>query len=117
MATDPTAPATRSVQMAHARTRVAVAGAAGLAVFGAVLAVAPWQVAVMAGWDATATVIVVWVFAVVWRKDAAGTAALATREDDSRAASELVLVSAAVSSLATVAFGLVKAGQEEGLTK
>ena len=99
---------------ARAGTRVAVAGSAGVAALGVAIAFAPWQAALMVSWDATAAVVVAWVFLVVWHKDSAQTAALATREDDSRAASELVLVSASLASLVSVGLGLVKAAQEPG---
>ena len=105
------------VQHAVARTRLLVGGCVGLLVLVTMLAVTPWQVAVLASWDATAAVIVVWVLAVVWRKDSEATRRLAVREDDSRAAAELLLLFAAVASLVGIGLGLVKAGHEHGGAK
>ena len=88
--------------------------AAGLAGGGVAGVFVPWQAAVLLGWDAMASVTVVWVILETWRRDASETAALATREDDSRAAADILLVSASAVSLVAIAFGLVKAGQEHG---
>jgi uncharacterized membrane protein len=100
---------------ALAGTRLVVAISAGLLVFAVTLLVSPWQVAVLTGWDTTATVFIAWVLWMAYGKDAAATAALATREDDSRAAADVLLVAASVASLLSVAVGLVKATDERGL--
>ena len=95
---------------------VLAAGAGGVA-GGVAMALVPWQAAILLGWDVTAALFVGSVLRDTWGRDSAGTAALATREDDSRALADLLLVSASVVSLAGVAFGLVKAGQEHGVTR
>jgi uncharacterized membrane protein len=100
---------------ALAGTRLVVAISAGLLVFAVTLVVSPWQVAVLTGWDTTATVFIAWVLWMAYGKDAAATAALATREDDSRAAADVLLVAACVASLVSVAVGLVKATHERGM--
>jgi uncharacterized membrane protein len=94
--------------------RILVASAVGLVggVVGAFLV--PWQAALLVGWILTAGSLVGIIIHETWRRDAATTAALATREDDSRAAADVLLVSAAVVSLVGIAFGLVKAGQLHG---
>src|SRR6266550_695666 len=121
--TEPTSSASRPTGMwqrflrARAGTRVAVGGSAGVVAFGIAIALLPWQAALMASWDTTAAIVVTWVFGVVWRRDSSETAALALREDDSRAASELVLMSASLASLVSVALGLVKAAHEHGAAK
>ena len=51
---------------------------------------------------------------VILTKDTEATAHLAMREDASRAAADLLLVSASLASLAGVAFGLLKAAQQSG---
>lgn len=107
----------RGVQHVVARTRLLVAGCVGLVALVTASALTPWQVAILAGWDATAATFVVWVLVVVWRKDSEETRGLAVREDDSRAAAHVVLVAAAVASLVGVALGLVKAGNEHGSAK
>ncbi len=73
--------------------------------------VAPWQLAVLAGWDVVAALVLVRVWLRVRRFDPDQTRVLATKEDDSRASSELLLVNAAVASLGGAAAGLLKAHQ------
>ena len=111
------APAEHPLLYARAGTRLMVAAGAGIAAFAITMSRTAWQIAVLIGWDATAAITVAWVFAAVWTKDSAGTARLATREDDSRAAADLLIMSAAVASLAGVGLGLVKAAHEQGTTE
>ncbi len=101
-------------RFARAGTRLVVAGASGLLVIVVAAAVGPWQVAVLAGWDTTAAVFVAWVFWMAYGRDGAATAALATREDDSRAAADVLVVAACVASLASVGAGLAKASHMRG---
>lgn len=100
--------------LALARTRLVVAASTGLLVFAVVLTQGPWQAALLSGWDATAAIVVAWVVWVAYGKDAEATAALARREDDSRAAADVLLVAASVASLVGVGVGLVKASHERG---
>ena len=97
-----------------AARRVLSCAALGLAAFGAAMVVAPWQVAELVGWDATGTVFIVWVFLSVRGKDSAATEHLATREDNSRAAADLVLLSAGLANLVGVGAALLKAADETG---
>jgi uncharacterized membrane protein len=76
-----------------------------------------WQFAILAGYDAGAIYVVAMVLIVVWRFDPAQTHASATREDDSRFAAQIALLSACVASLGAIAAGLVKAGHESGMDK
>jgi uncharacterized membrane protein len=99
---------------AFAGPRVVVAGVLGLLVFVLAWQVGPWQVATLAGWDTAAAVFVAWVFWMAHGLDSAGTAGIATREDDSRAMADLLLVGASLGSLAAVGLGLVKASQARG---
>ncbi|MBV8949808.1 MAG: DUF1345 domain-containing protein [Actinobacteria bacterium] len=69
----------------------------------------PWQVTVLAGWVAAASVLTGRVWVSILPADAARTAAMATSEDNSRAAADLVLLGASVTSLVAVGFALVKA--------
>src|SRR5436305_770284 len=101
-------------RLAVARVRVVVAGTVGLVCFAVVLLRGPWQVAMLAGWSLTAAIVVTWVLTVILTKDTEATAHLAMREDASRAAADLLLVSASLASLAGVAFGLLKAAQQSG---
>lgn len=75
-----------------------------------------WQLAVVTGWDVAAVVLLAWIWLVVGRLDAHRTRAVATREDDSRVAVEVLLLSAAVISLAGVGSTIVKADQTTGAT-
>jgi uncharacterized membrane protein len=68
----------------------------------------------LAGWDAMALVFGAWVWADVWRLDAAATADHAGREDPSRDLADLVLLGAAVASLAAVGMVLFAAGEAQG---
>jgi uncharacterized membrane protein len=89
----------------------------GLVAGGIVTFFLPWQASLLVAWVVTASVAVGAVLVQTWKLDPTQTAAWATREDDSRAASDLLLVSASVVSLAAVAFGLVKAGQMDGYAR
>jgi len=97
-----------------ARGRIAACAGAGLAVFAVAMAVTPWQVAVLVGWDVMAVSWVGWVGASVLGKDSADTRRLATAEDDSRAAADALLVFASVASLVGVGFALLKAADAKG---
>jgi uncharacterized membrane protein len=100
--------------IASAGRRVLTCAALGLVAFGAAILVAPWQVAVLLGWDATGMAFVIWVFLLVRGKDGAATEALATREDSSRAAADVVLISAGLANLIGVGAALLKAAGEKG---
>jgi uncharacterized membrane protein len=101
----------------RALKRALLTTGAGVVGFSVAMAFAPWQAAILLGWDTMGSLFVGSVLRDTWGRDAAGTAALATREDDSRALADLLLVSASVVSLAGVAFGLVKAGQQSGAAR
>src|SRR5919108_4482236 len=109
-----TVSAERPLLHARAGLRVIVAAGVGIVVFATTVIRTPWQVAVLTGWDAASAVVVLWVLTATWKKTSAETADLATKEDDSRAAADLVIIAAAVASLAAVAFGLVEASGEHG---
>ena len=96
------------------RRRVVTSAAVGVAVSAGLAFVAPWQLAVLAGWDIAAAALAVRVWSSVGRLDAESTQRLATREDDSRAASRAVVVAACVASLVAVFLGIIKARQMTG---
>lgn len=114
MAEDQQVGLARRAHLARARSRVVVAGVFGLVVFAALMTLSPWQFAVLGGWDTTAALFLTWALTVTWARDANETAALASREDDSHAAADLLLLSASIVSLVGVALTLVKAGDEKG---
>lgn len=93
----------------------AVAGAVGVAV--AISVGARWSETVLAGWVAAAIVYLALVWHDIARKDADATAALSQSEDDSRTASESVLLGASVASLVAVVFTLANAGHETGAAR
>jgi uncharacterized membrane protein len=93
------------------RRRVLESAAAGLVVGVALAWVAPWQLAVLTGWDAVAVIVLLRVWLRVSRFSADQTKEFATREDDSRTSADLLVLTASVASLAGAAFGLVKAHQ------
>ena len=104
-------------QHLKARQRALVLLAAGVVVAAVLSVLVAWQVTVLAGWDTTALFVSAWVFGVLRTKDCDHTAALATREDDSRFAADVLLLSASTASLVAVGFGLVKASHEHGAPK
>jgi uncharacterized membrane protein len=87
-------------------TRLAVCAAAGITVSTATAFLAPWEVAVLAGWDAALAVYVAWVWASVGALDAQATQRVAGSEDLSHAATEFVLIAASVMNLVAVALAL-----------
>jgi uncharacterized membrane protein len=91
-----------------------VAVAAGVIVFGVVMAFTAWQVALMAGWSSLGLVFAGWTISSLWTLNATDTKDVATREDSSRAVSDLLLLLAETASLAAIGFGLVKASSSKG---
>jgi uncharacterized membrane protein len=83
-------------------------------VFAVTILLAPWQVAFLTGWDTTALVVVGLVLPVILRCDGDATHALATREDDSRPASDLLLVVAGLASLVGVGLALIEGARTGG---
>jgi uncharacterized membrane protein len=68
----------------------------------------------MIGWDLAAITFVTWTWLSLWHQDAARTRVIATRDDPSRAVMDVILLGAALASLAAVGFALVGASQEKG---
>jgi uncharacterized membrane protein len=93
--------------------RLVVSTAAG-ALTGAVVAmVAPWQLAVLAGWDASALAYLVGTVPVL-RHDGHTTKALAVFEDESRRTAEAILLGVCIMSLGAVGTGLAEASRSDG---
>jgi len=91
-----------------ARRRLATAAAVGVVAGGLAFWLGPWDLAPLAGWDAAAVVLVGWIWAVVRRLDAEGTARQAVREDPTAATADVLVLAAAVASLLTVGFVIVR---------
>ena len=101
----------------NARNRLAVCLGLGGVGFAVALALVEWQVAVLAGWDVTSAAFIAIVYVGIRGKDAAATQRVAVSEDNSRAASDAILVGANIASLVSVAFALIAAGSTHGLIK
>jgi uncharacterized membrane protein len=98
----------------HAGRRVGAGFTISAAVLAILLAVgSSWPVAVLAGWDVGAAVIILWIWWRLLHLDAAATARVAALEDDSRAASEALLLTASVASLIAVGFALAHASGDD----
>lgn len=94
--------------------RAAVAGAVAAVV---VAIMGPWWLIPLAAWDLTALVFVGGIWHRLAHLDAAGTAAVARREDPSRATADLVLIGASLVSLLAVGLVLVRSHQMQALDK
>jgi uncharacterized membrane protein len=97
-----------------AARRVTIAGACGAVAFALTWVLVPWQVALLAGWDAAAALYVAWIWVSLRHKDAEVTRELATTEDSSRTASDFMLISASVANLIGVGFALLEASSKSG---
>jgi uncharacterized membrane protein len=95
-------------------TRVLFAFATGTLAFAVVVFFVPWQAATLIGWNVTAAVFIAWVWLSVRGKDGVTTARLATVEDPSRAAADLLLIAASGASLVGVALALLEATRARG---
>jgi uncharacterized membrane protein len=100
-----------------AQRRVLIALIGGLVVGVAIAVVGPWQLAVLAGFDAWALLQVVWLALVVLPLDAPSTQARARAEDDSKAAASFAVIAAALVSLLGMIAALAKAQQVEHAEK
>jgi uncharacterized membrane protein len=95
---------------ASSRKRLTLAALLG-AVAGVVAAMfGPWQLAVLAGWDVVSVAFIAGVWANVLHLTPEETGTHATREDDGRVATSILLLSASVASLIGIGFDLFKAG-------
>ncbi len=108
---------TGRVRHMRAGRRVSIAVLCGLVAAAAAVPLAPWQAVVLLGWSTAAAVFVTWVLVAVSRKSAADTAALATREDSSRTAADLMLLGSSAASLGAVLLSLLKASSQTGAAK
>jgi uncharacterized membrane protein len=108
-------PVHERMQVGSERTRVSVCVALGVVVSAATFfADAPWQLIVLAGWIASAGVLLLWIWRVILPLDPSETAEFALREDDSRAAASLLLVLSSIVSLIAVGFALLRASRSHG---
>jgi uncharacterized membrane protein len=96
------------------RRRLLIALILGLLAGGIAAFFCPWQLSVLAGWDVAALFVAgsVWTFIAVL--DAEATEQVSTREDDSRAAADSVIVVACLISIVGVVLGLAHARNHSG---
>jgi uncharacterized membrane protein len=104
-----------SSQHGLARDRLLRSIAAGVVLGGAVGPFVPGVTAGLLGWDGVAAAFLLQVWPRVLRLKGEDVARQATAEDNSRAAAELLLVGACVTSLVGGALGLVEASHHDGV--
>jgi uncharacterized membrane protein len=98
-----------------ARRRVLVGTGAGIVTLAVALLIgASWSVSLLVGWDTVTLVFLGWVWATIMLKDAKGTERVAMAEDDSRAASDGLILGASVVSLVAIFFTLAEASKSSG---
>lgn len=97
------------------RRRVLIAAPLGLTIGGILAFLVPWQLSVLVGWDVAAVFVAgsVWTFVAVL--DAQATQRVATREDNSRAAADAIVVVACLISVVGVVLGLAHARNHSGV--
>ena len=101
---------------ASARARLVTAFVAGVLAGGVGVLVLDWPHGLLIGWTVAAAVFVVWFWITLWPMGASATASHAVREDPGRAVSDLLVLMAAVASLAAVGV-LLLAGSSGGADK
>jgi uncharacterized membrane protein len=100
-----------------ALVRVGVASVLGLVTGWIALTWMRWQFAALVGWDTLALTVLIAVWPQIWTFDCERTAALSTREDETRATAGLLELAAATVSLAGVFYALQQATELTGLTR
>jgi uncharacterized membrane protein len=94
--------------------RVLVCALLGAVVSGALVAFAPWEVTALAGWIVAASAFAGRTWWHIWKLTGAQTAAVALREDSSRAAAHVLVIGASVVSLVGVGVTLAEASGTTG---
>jgi uncharacterized membrane protein len=107
----------RAWQTVGARSRLAVMVAVGTAVAVITGILGEWPYAAVAGWDGAAVVFSTWVWIVIAPMTPAATKSHATRENPGRAVSDVIVILAAVASLAAVGVVLIHAAAARGATQ
>jgi uncharacterized membrane protein len=99
------------------RSRVAVMVVAGLVTAALVGTLTRWLYAPLAGWDVAAIIFSAWAWGAIGSFDAARTAVHATREDPGRTVTSLLVLIAAIGSLAGVGVIIALANSAKGATQ
>jgi uncharacterized membrane protein len=97
-----------------ARRRMTAGFVAGLVAAGVASRLAAWQVTVLIAWCVAAGGFLALTWTTIYTADGARTRAIATRVDESRVTSDLIVLAASVASLAGVGFILLKASDAQG---
>ncbi len=104
----------RSWRSTNSRLRLAVMATVGIITAVATGLAGTWQFAPVAGWGVAALVYGGWVWLAVGRMNADQTRTHATREDPSRASTEVLVISASIVSLGAVGLVLAEASSAKG---
>ena len=97
--------------------RLAVAVSVGMVVAVVVVLAGAPTYAPAVGWDVAALTFLLWVWLTIWPMGSEATATHATREDPTRAISDVVVLAAAVASLGAVGFFLLQASSAKGTSQ
>jgi uncharacterized membrane protein len=97
---------------ARGRLVVAVIGGVAAAIASGLAGV--WNYSALIGWDVAALIFSSSIWIVIARMNADRTAAHATRDDPSRTASDLIVITAAMASLVAVGFILIQGSSSKG---
>lgn len=76
-----------------------------------------WQAAPLLGWDAGASVFLIWIWASIGGLDAQQTSSTAAREDPRAAIADSVIIVAGLACLGAVGLVLIKAANSQGAAK
>ena len=115
-------PATKQSGQASGRAdaptwvRLVVAGIVAVVVGFGVAVPLTWQYGLLLGWMSAAAVFVVWTWVSIWPMDEFATAQRARREDPGKAIGDIIVLSAAIGSLAAVGL-LLLGGSSAGGSK
>ncbi len=104
----------RSLRGASTGVRLAASVLVGALIGCGILLLGTAKYAPAIGWDAGTAVLLLWTWFTIWPMGAEDTATFATREDPTRAVSDLILLAASVISLAAVGFFLLQASSAKG---
>ena len=96
---------------ARSGLRLSVAGAVGAVAGVAVALAVSWAIGGLVGWVVAASTFLLWTWFSLWPSDGERTAVLATREDPSRSASDILLLGVATASIIAVALVILPAGR------
>jgi uncharacterized membrane protein len=102
---------------APAMRRVVIVSLLGVVVGMALLPVLTWELAVVGGWNVAAIAYLGTIWPIIVRANGEHVEQLARREDETRGAATVLLLSASVASLLGVGFALGSAGAEDGLLR